>query len=59
MKFLLDTNICIYIIKQKPLKVLQKFNTYQVGDIGVSVITVSELEFDVQKINYLPKTKTH
>ena len=49
MKFLLDTNICIYIIKQKPLKVMQKFNIYQVGDIGISSITVAELEFGVQK----------
>lgn len=49
MKCLLDTNICIYIIKQKPPEVLQKFNTYQVGDIGISSITVAELEFGVQK----------
>ena len=52
MKFLLDTNICIYIIKQKPPKVLQRFNTYQVGDIGVSSITVAELEFGVQKSQF-------
>ena len=52
MKFLLDTNICIYIIKQKPAKVLQKFKTYQVGDIGVSSITVAELEFGVQKSQF-------
>jgi tRNA(fMet)-specific endonuclease VapC len=52
MKFLLDTNICIYIIKQKPLKVLQKFNAYQIGDIGISCITVAELEFGVQKSQF-------
>ena len=52
MKFLLDTNICIYIIKQKPREVLQKFNTYRVGDIGVSSITVAELEFGVQKSQF-------
>ena len=52
MKFLLDTNICIYIIKQKPPKVLQKFNSYQVGDIGISSITVAELEFGVQKSQF-------
>lgn len=55
MKFLLDTNICIYIIKQKPLEVLHKFNTYQVGDIGISSITVAELEFGVQKSQYPAK----
>jgi tRNA(fMet)-specific endonuclease VapC len=52
MKFLLDTNICIYIIKQKPTEVLQKFNAYNVGDIGISSITVAELEFGVQKSKY-------
>lgn len=52
MKFLLDTNICIYIIKQKPPKVLQKFKTYNVGDIGISSITVAELEFGVQKSKF-------
>ena len=52
MNFLLDTNICIYIIKQKPPEVLQKFNTYQVGDIGISSITVAELEFGVQKSQF-------
>lgn len=57
MKFLLDTNICIYLIKQKPLKVLQKFNAYQVGDIGVSSITVAELEFGVQKSQFPSKNQ--
>jgi tRNA(fMet)-specific endonuclease VapC len=57
MKFLLDTNICIYIIKQKPLKVLQKFNAYQIGDIGISSITVAELEFGVQKSQFPSKNQ--
>ncbi len=49
MKVMLDTNICIYIIKQKPVEVLERFNTYQVGDIGVSSITVAELAFGARK----------
>ncbi|MGL6339888.1 MAG: type II toxin-antitoxin system tRNA(fMet)-specific endonuclease VapC [Waterburya sp.] len=57
MKFLLDTNICIYIIKQKPIKVLQKFNAYQIGDIGISSITVAELEFGVQKSQFPAKNQ--
>ncbi len=57
MKFLLDTNICIYIIKQKPPEVLQRFNIYQVGDIGVSSITVAELEFGVQKSQFPTKNQ--
>jgi tRNA(fMet)-specific endonuclease VapC len=49
MRFLLDTNICIYIIKQKPPEVIKKFNDYNVGDISISSITVAELEDGVKK----------
>jgi tRNA(fMet)-specific endonuclease VapC len=49
MRYLLDTNICIYLIKQKPLRVMNKFNAYSVGEIGISSITVSELWYGVAK----------
>ena len=52
MNFLLDTNICIYLIKQKPPEVLQKFKAYNVGDIGISSISVAELEFGVYKSQF-------
>lgn len=57
MKFLLDTNICIYLIKRKPPEVLQRFNTNQVGDLGISSITVAELEFGVQKNQFTQKNQ--
>jgi tRNA(fMet)-specific endonuclease VapC len=57
MKFLLDTNICIYIIKQKPVGVLNKFKAYDVGDIAISSITVAELEFGVQKSQFPEKNR--
>ena len=57
MKVLLDTSICIYLIKRKPQEVLQRFNTYKVGDIGISSITVAELEFGVQKSQYIDKNQ--
>jgi tRNA(fMet)-specific endonuclease VapC len=49
MKYLLDTNICIYLIKQKPAHVLDRFRAETVGDIGISVITVAELQYGVSK----------
>jgi tRNA(fMet)-specific endonuclease VapC len=49
MRYLLDTNICIYLINRKPLTVMNKFNEYAVGEIGVSSITVSELWYGVAK----------
>jgi len=47
MRYLLDTNICIYLIKEKPAQVLDKFRSHSVGQIGVSSITVSELWYGV------------
>jgi tRNA(fMet)-specific endonuclease VapC len=49
IKYMLDTNICIYIIKQKPENVLKRFMQTRVSDIGVSSITLSELEYGVMK----------
>lgn len=55
MKLLLDTNICIYIIKQQPATVLKHFLEYQIGDIGISSITLAELRFGVAKSNHREK----
>ena len=49
MNYILDTNICIYIIKKKPESVLEKLNEKRLGIIGISVITVSELFYGVRK----------
>ena len=49
MKVMLDTSICIYIIKRQPAAVLKHFLEYQVGDIGISSITLSELRYGVAK----------
>ncbi|HUT19255.1 MAG TPA: type II toxin-antitoxin system VapC family toxin [Anaerolineae bacterium] len=52
MKYMLDTNICIYLIKQKPPQLLRKFAELSFGDVGVSAITVAELQYGVQKSQY-------
>lgn len=49
MRLMLDTNICVYIITQKPSQVLAHFRSQQVGDIAVSSITVAELQYGVRK----------
>lgn len=49
MKLMLDTNICIYIIKQQPEAVLKRFLEHELGDIGISVVTLAELRFGVEK----------
>ncbi len=49
MKFMLDTNTCIYIIKRRPQAVLERFASHPVGVIGVSVMTLAELEYGASK----------
>ncbi|MDL1973514.1 MAG: type II toxin-antitoxin system VapC family toxin [Deltaproteobacteria bacterium] len=49
MKYLIDTNICIYIMNKRPAGIIHKFKLFDVGEIGVSTITVSELQYGVSK----------
>jgi len=48
-KYMIDTNTCIYIIKQKPLDVINRFRKIRISQIGISSITLSELEYGVMK----------
>lgn len=57
MKLMLDTNICIAIIKQKPKDILQKLSAYQVGDICISSVTLAELRYGVAKSQYQDKNQ--
>jgi tRNA(fMet)-specific endonuclease VapC len=52
MRYLLDTNICIYLIRKKPPEVMEKFRDCSAGDIGISSITAAELLFGVQNSQY-------
>ena len=47
--YLLDTNICIYIIKKQPPRVLEHLMGHQPGEVGLSVVTLSELAYGAQK----------
>ena len=49
MKYLIDTNICIYIMNKLPAGVIKKFKQFALGDVGISTITVSELQYGVAK----------
>lgn len=57
MKYLLDTNICIYIIKKKPEGVIKRFLKMKADSIGISSITVSELYYGVAK-SFKPNENT-
>ena len=49
MRYLLDTNICIYIAKRKPGRVLSRLEHMRPGDVGMSVVTYLELVFGAWK----------
>jgi tRNA(fMet)-specific endonuclease VapC len=49
MKYLIDTNICIFIMNKRPVDVIRKFKQFEPGEISISSITVSELQYGVEK----------
>ena len=55
LKYLLDTNIVIYVIKQRPLVALGRFNREH-GHMAVSSITLAELIHGAEKSNNPPRS---
>lgn len=49
MRFMLDTNICIYLMRNSSRKLDARFASLHVGDAGVSSITLAELRVGVEK----------
>ena len=49
MRYMLDTNICIYAIKQKPEKVFRKLKETDPADVCISAVTYAELSCGVEK----------
>ena len=49
MRFMLDTNICIYAIKHRPPEVLAALRAHEAAGLGLSSITVAELFFGMHK----------
>ena len=49
MRWMLDTNICIAIIRRRPEAALRRLRGKAIGQVGVSAITVSELQYGAAK----------
>lgn len=49
MNYLIDTNICIYIMNERPPSVIQRFKKADIGTIAISSVTISELYYGVCK----------
>ena len=47
MRYMLDTNICIYLMRSQPPQVAERFANLSVGDAVMSAITYAELRFGV------------
>ncbi|MEA2824555.1 MAG: tRNA(fMet)-specific endonuclease VapC [Alphaproteobacteria bacterium] len=49
IRYLLDTDICIYIRRKRPPKILARFEKVEPGEVGISVVTYGELAYGVAK----------
>ena len=49
VRYLLDTNICIYIAKHNPPAVREHFARYSAAELAMSVVTLGELRFGAEK----------
>jgi tRNA(fMet)-specific endonuclease VapC len=58
MKYMLDTNICIYLIKQQPREVIDKFQGIIPGEIAISSVTVAEMMYGVAKSQHKERNKS-
>ncbi|MCB2261380.1 MAG: type II toxin-antitoxin system VapC family toxin [Candidatus Thiosymbion ectosymbiont of Robbea hypermnestra] len=57
MRYLLDTNICIYIAKHHPPEVAGRFERLHPGEVGMSMITHGELLLGAEKSRYSAQVK--
>lgn len=57
MGYILDTNICIYIIKKKPKVVFDRLQEISPNQIFISTITLAELEYGIEKSSFPDKNR--
>ena len=57
MRYMLDTNICIYVIKHKPEKVFQKLENIDPRDVCISSVTYAELICGVEKSSEVDRNR--
>ena len=52
---MLDTNICISLIRQKSPQLIERLKNFTPGDVGLSSITIAELAHGAQKSNQVER----
>lgn len=55
--YLLDTNICIYLIKQSPVRVIRVLQSKRPDEVTISSVTFAELQFGVEKSQHTEKNQ--
>ncbi len=48
IRYMLDTDICSYVIRERPLEVFEKFKKIEVNQLCISVVTYAELIYGVE-----------
>jgi tRNA(fMet)-specific endonuclease VapC len=48
VQYLLDTNICIYLMRERPPEVAERFAALRIGDVVMSAVTCAELRHGVE-----------
>jgi tRNA(fMet)-specific endonuclease VapC len=56
--YLLDTNICIYIINRRPKSIINTIRNHKPNEIKISVISIAELEYGASKSLYREKNRS-
>lgn len=57
MRYMLDTNICIYLIKHKPLQFFEKLQEHNPDEICISAVTYAELVHGVEKSKVVERNR--
>ena len=57
MHYLLDTNICIYLIRKRPQEVRERFREHSPQDAAISTITLFELQYGIEKSQYPQRSR--
>jgi tRNA(fMet)-specific endonuclease VapC len=57
VKYLLDTNTCIYIINKKPPSAVDKIRSKHPDEVSISTITIAELEYGVYRSKHADQNR--
>jgi len=58
IRYLLDTNICIYLIKERPKEVLEQFRKHSPEEVAISTVTLFELQYGIEKSRFRDRSRS-